>query len=384
MSMALRICMISRDFWPSIGGIAAHVLGLSRALAGLGCEVSVVAPSTQKRSESTHDSLGVPVIWVPQTAGRKNPAIFEFAIRASTHILQEGKKFDVVHWHDLWADPCIARCVRAPVRIFTNHSSGFVTRVQSPRWRTLFRLWHPRPSAIIAPSQELADLSKETFHGVPAHFLSNGVDTERFIPHPKNVELLRKLGISERAFVILVPRRLQNKNGVENAIRALPELKRAIPDLACVLAGSGEMRSSLERLACELGVSGLTHFVGPLPNSEMLNFYSSSDLVLVPSFIEATSIAILEAMACGKPVVASRVGGIPHLVAHDQTGFLVPPGDHRAIAAAVRHVYDHPPLMRAMGKRARCRTVEQFSWPSIAEKVVDLYEFYGRVAPLTT
>ncbi len=169
----------------------------------------------------------------------------------------------------------------------------------------------------------------------------------------------------------MVPRRLVPKNGVEYLIRALPRLRERLPEVEVVLVGDGPERGALEELARHLKVDDLTRFMGGRPHEEMPGLLSSADLVVVPSLMEATSVAALEAMACAVPVAASRVGGLPEIV-NGETGTLFSPGDPEDLADRVGDLALQPDL-RELGHRARERVVERWSNDRLVERHLTIY-----------
>ncbi|HET9014444.1 MAG TPA: glycosyltransferase family 4 protein [Thermomicrobiaceae bacterium] len=163
---------------------------------------------------------------------------------------------------------------------------------------------------------------------------------------------------------VVVPRRLTAKNGVEVAIRALAALDRDEVDL--LIAGDGELRRPLEDLARTLDLDGRVRFTGSLPRSKLFPILRHSLAVVVPSVpaggvAEPFPLAVLEAMACGAPVIGSALGGIAEQVVDGESGYLVPPGDATALAGAIRRVRDLGARERSsLVARARAR-VERFS-----------------------
>lgn len=219
---------------------------------------------------------------------------------------------------------------------------------------------------VLAASSEIAHVAQDLTGGdVSVEALTNGVDTERFRPKAGKADR------SERRPRIVVPRRLFSKNGVEFLVRALPGVRARVPDVEVLVVGDGPERSALERLARELGVTDSVRFLGARPHAEMPRLLASSDLAVIPSLMEATSVAGLEAMACGVPVVASRVGGLPEII-DDEVGRLVPPGDPDALAKAIVDLL-RSPSRDALGKRARERVVSRWSNARLVERHVRIY-----------
>jgi glycosyltransferase involved in cell wall biosynthesis len=167
--------------------------------------------------------------------------------------------------------------------------------------------------------------------------------------------------------VLVVPRRLDPKNGVDILVRALPLLRKSHPQLRVLLVGDGEQRPLLESLATSLGVREHLVFCGSQPRQLMPLHLQLADLALLPSRAEAVSLAGLEAMACGLPVVGSRVGGIPEFVIDGQTGALFTVEAHEELAARVLELLALAPADRAaLGGRARNFVDARFSWREAA------------------
>jgi glycosyltransferase involved in cell wall biosynthesis len=192
----------------------------------------------------------------------------------------------------------------------------------------------------------------------------NGIDIDLFRPVPSDPNLRRS---GER--LLLFVGRLQPWKGVETAIRSLCHL----PATTLVIAGDGEDRCRLERIATELGVERRVRFLGPVSRHELPRLYCSVDLLVATSFASETfGIGPVEAQACGLPVVATRFGGFPEVVAEGRTGLLVPPRDPAALALAVQSLLDDPPRRAAMAAAAP-PWAAQFAWPAVVERIEATY-----------
>ena len=214
---------------------------------------------------------------------------------------------------------------------------------------------------------------------------TNGVDTELFRP----VEPARlgsgagREGEAGRPAPrrIVVPRRLYEKNGVEYLVRAVPRMARTLAGLQVVVVGDGPERARLKALARELGVGERMRFLGARAHDEMPGLLCSGEVAVFPSLMEATSVAALECMACGVPVAASRVGGLPEIV-DESVGALFEPADPEGLADAVLALLTEGDL-EAMGRRARARVVSRWSNERLAERHLEIYEALveGRPVP---
>jgi glycosyltransferase involved in cell wall biosynthesis len=226
---------------------------------------------------------------------------------------------------------------------------------------------------VIAPSDQLARLTAAmTGDSQRVRYIPNGVDASRFHPDAPGADWRARYGIRPEETVILCPRRLVKKNGCVFLARALPAIVAAEPSARVLFAGDGPERESI---AAELDAArclSRATFTGSIPNSEMPAAYAASDVVVVPSLVEATSISVLEAMAAARPVVASRTGGLPALVEEGTTGYLVQPDDVTGLAAAIARLLSDSDRRARMGEAARDRVLREFTWDRIAALTVEV------------
>jgi glycosyltransferase involved in cell wall biosynthesis len=140
------------------------------------------------------------------------------------------------------------------------------------------------------------------------------------------------------------------------------------------MVGDGPLKKDLEALAVDLGLSRTISFAGVKNDSEMTRAYAASDLVVLPSLSEGLPIVLLEAMASGRPVVATRVGGIPELVTSGKNGYLVTPGSADEIADRVIELLGRPELAAEMGAASRALVESTHSWDAVSSRVSSVYE----------
>ncbi len=217
------------------------------------------------------------------------------------------------------------------------------------------------------------EISKRT--GVRCHVNHYGVDSALFTPLPRDAELAASLGLKSGGKVIASAVRLVAQKGLDTGIRAFALAKQKHPDLRYVIAGGGPKRGELEALARELGVAGDVVFAGEMDHNQLPRFYSLADLGLFPSQNEPLGIAVGEAMACGLPVVASRVGGIPEQVV-EGTGLLCPVRDVQAFAQALLELLGDGNL-RDKGLAARRQIERDFTWEQCVDRIVSGMDLTG-------
>lgn len=192
------------------------------------------------------------------------------------------------------------------------------------------------------------------------HFIPNGADTTLFVPRRvRNGPLRQAVGVPPEAPLVGQVGRLSAEKGPDVFVRAALAAHAVMPDVHFVLIGEGPLRTELEQTVARLGLTDRLHFAGL--QSDMANMYAELDMVVSASRSEAMPLAVLEAMSSGVPVIVTRVGGLPDLVQHGLSGWLVGDGDYDAMAAQLVSLLREPERAARMGQRARERVVHQFS-----------------------
>jgi glycosyltransferase involved in cell wall biosynthesis len=384
----VNVALISTDYLPNAGGIAAHVAGLAGGLAATGCAVAVAVPTftrwPHKVGVITEGATGVPVIrskvWIPPMAGRLPGA------RSQVRRLREKPLIagaDVVHWHTPGWDADIAGRLPARLRVFTNHTSHFVDwtlgGTDPARARRALR-W---ADTVICTSQILVEATVSA--GFPpdrVHFIANGVDVERFRPGLDRA-IREQLGIGADDVIFLCPSRLEKVKGVPYWLAAITKLVNTLDGgvpVRFLLVGDYEGadadsdREVVRSMLATMPQRELVTWVGHVDPQRMPEYYAAADVVVLPSLMEATSIAGLEAMAAGKPLIGSCVGGIPQIITHGTCGLLVEAAQPDSLAAAMRMLALEPEVRARMGAKARERTVREFSWSRAARQTLSVYE----------
>jgi glycosyltransferase involved in cell wall biosynthesis len=219
--------------------------------------------------------------------------------------------------------------------------------------------------------------------------IPSAVDVETFRPVPRD-EARRALGLPTHELIVVYVGRMVARKDVRNVVRAVALLTRqadrvcpSLPPVHLLLVG-GETREpdplatpeigELQRLAAELGIADRVRFAGKQQQDVLRYFYSAGDVAVTTPHYEPFGLTPLEAMACGRPVIGSSVGGITYTIADGETGFLVPPRDPEALAACLQRLLTRPELRACMGRAARVRVERDFTWPTVATRTAALYQ----------
>ncbi|HUJ59018.1 MAG TPA: glycosyltransferase family 4 protein [Kofleriaceae bacterium] len=298
--------------WSSAGKLAA--VPARETIGGL----AVVHPRTLFVPRLAHAA------WGPLYAASIAPAVARYR-----------GKVDVVlgswAYPDGFAAVIAARQLGVPAVVKLHGSDiNVIAKLPGPRRLTAWAL--PRAARVVAVSRPLADAAVEL--GVARErvaIVMNGVDGELFFPRDR-AAARAELGLPAGPLAVYVGN-LKPEKGVLDLARAWPEVARARPDATLALVGGGPLRGELER---QLGATG-ARLVGPQPLDRVPLWMAAADVIVLPSHSEGTPNVVLEALASGRRVIATRVGGVPDLITSDALGALVPPREAGALAVALTH-----------------------------------------------
>jgi teichuronic acid biosynthesis glycosyltransferase TuaC len=292
-------------------------------------------------------------------------------------ILAEGFDFDLIDAHYYYPDGVaaglLARWFDKPFVVTARGSD--VNLIAHYRWPRQMMQWAARRAAAsIGVSKALTDVMGEWGIGQEKlHVMRNGVDLQRFTPLPQD-EARTRLGLRGRPVLLSVGNLVPLK-GHDLTIDAFASLLPEYPEAQLALIGTGMERGRLEAQVRALGLEGRVLFPGAVDNADLPLWYSAADLSVLSSSREGWANVLLESMACGTPVVATRRGGTPEVVTGDAAGRLVEVRDAEHIAAGMKLV------LRAKPCRARVRDhASQFSWQATSQAQLDLFRTIARRA----
>ena len=361
----MRILMVSLDFPPTVGGIAAHVYELSMALSRLGHEVSVITRATAERPRVLER---VGPLEVHRLKLRGIAPLYGWQINRFVASRLPSIRPDIIHVHGM--APLEGYRIEGVPLAYTNHTSGYLARVRKGGLRrmALLRRLLSKPRLFLAPSRELLEVP----FSIPGEkrYIPNGVDAEKYrFDEAARARLRASLALTPEHVAAILTRRMVEKNGVIHFARAAARVRDR--RLRAVLIGDGPEAPAVARALGE-GFAGRYHLLGAKTHDEIIPYYSAADFSVLPSLMEATSISGLEAMACGLPLVGTRVGGIPDLIEEGANGYLCEARDETGMAARIDELLGGD--LRRMGRRSRELVEERFAWPEIAARTLSAYE----------
>jgi len=412
--MTIKVCRLMRDF-PSLRsienvsasdvrekeieyveyGLAPGIYSLMREQVSLGAHMHIIAArrenvadyenvgcinvyrvnrpyniSALMKMKKLEDTVGVDIVHAHATSAISYALLRRFMKR----------KPYVIHVHGTTAGVINALKIlsfKAPKRTF---KEKFWTWVSLKRQELMWK----RADLLIAVSNNIADELCKFYdvHSDKIRVVHNGVDVDVFKPVNEETRqnARKKLGIQGEP-VILYVGHLSPRKGLQYLLRAAPKVIAKFPKATFVFLGGTPKfvkRTDYQKiwidLAANLGISRNIIFAGEVRHRNAVNFYAASDAFVFPTLYEGLAKALLEAMACGLPVVATNVGGNPDVITHGETGLLIEPDNVDQLADALIKVLSEPSLARDMGLRARGIMEKHFTWKVAARKIMAIYE----------
>ena len=283
--------------------------------------------------------------------------------------------FDVVQTHDLYSTLLgvpAAWLARVPVILSCRRDLSHWWWY-TPRRRAFLRRIQNRSNYVIANSQAVRDflVEKDGFHPKLIRVIRNGVDLERFASVRADRQgLFPHLAAQSQLIAVVANMNVETK-GHADLIRAAAEVSREFQDAKFLLVGDGAERSRLEAMTQDLGLSNTVLFLGR--RKDVPGILACCDLFVLPSWAEGLPNSVLEAMASGLPVVATRVGGIPEIIDDGASGLLVAPKDSNALAKAILQLLRNEELARRFAQSARDRAYAQFGFNRLLSELACLY-----------
>ena len=363
----MRILWWQEPFWPRVGGMAVTAQRVLRGLRECGDEIAVVTAHDSPQLPRHAEWNGIAVrrfpFWQTLDAARVDDVI---RLRREIAALLRELAPDVVHMSGLGPSALFflesARTANVPLLV-SLHSDNTLSGTATSLARQTLEQAH----WVTACSRSLLDAACAAVPSIArrASVVYNGADAPALAPAPLPAEP-RVLCVGD-----LAPHK-----GFDLAVRTLPHLLRHFPTLRLVVAGEGPCRRELAALAARAGVSGAVELAGQLPHVDVPRLMNDATLVAIPSRRESFSLVALESALMARPVVAARVGGLPEIVAHGETGLLVEPESSAALASAVGTLLASPPMVERLGCAARRRVLGEFG----LQRQVDAYRQLQRRA----
>lgn len=361
-----RVALVTPRFPPDVGGLEGYVGRLATTLHGSDRHDVTVVTTGASRRVSREVWRGIPVIrlgtWLTVSNTRLNPLWV-----AQLRRLLDRLDVDVVNAHAPTPGLADVAALTARVPVVLTYHAGSLVKGGHPV-DVLLRAYerHVLPRVFSASAELVAVSPASRAHTTGrAHLVPPGVDTAAFTP---------PTAPSRQARVLYVGRveRTSRWKGLPVLLEAMVSLRERVPDVRLGVVGTGDDVPALRRLAEGLGLGESVDWHGAVAHAQLPGFYRRAGVAVLPSTTEAESfgMTLVEAMACGCPVVGSRVGGIPFVVRDGVDGLLAEPGDAGSLARALAAVLTDPARAAALGAAGRQAAEDRWDWRHLAERTV--------------
>jgi phosphatidyl-myo-inositol alpha-mannosyltransferase len=361
---SLRVGVFAPYDLARAGGVATHVRAQARALRAMGHHVSVYGPASAPLERGETPLCGAVAVRFDGT--ESGVGLDPRAAWRVARLFASGD-FDLVHVHEPLVPLLpwfVLQHTRAPV-VATFH----VHREAGHRWYPAARPWLRSLMRRVRCRIAVSEPARRT---VARHFPGE----YRIVPNGIALEIFQRPRSRPPAFTagghhVLSVGRLESRKGVDHLIRAMARVQRVRPGTRLVLVGDGPERRGLVKLASTLSVDAF--FAGRVSDAELPGYMQAADIVCAPALGgESFGVVLLEAMACGKPIVASRIEAYEALVKAGDCGMLVPPGDAEGLAGAILTLVADAGLREILGRRGT-HAARHYDWTSVARLLDDIY-----------
>jgi phosphatidylinositol alpha-mannosyltransferase len=371
----MKIALVSPYDYPYPGGVTEHITHLDEEFRRLGHEVKIIAASSGNQDEPGDHVLKVTrsVTPIPYSGSIARITLSLRAYPRVKKILRE-EQFDVIHVHEPLTPNLplfvLRHCKVSPRSVVVGTFHAYRESAADFQYgKPLLRRFIGRLDGRIAVSQAVVDYISHYFPGDYV-VIPNGVDVDRFgglqaEPWPR---------FTDGRPNILFVGRMEKRKGFRHLIRAFPYVKQEIPEARLLVVGaySDEDKAPFVRYARQHKLHGIV-FAGYASREELPRYYRSCDVFVAPSTgFESFGIVLLEAMAAGKPIVASDIAGYRCVLKDGREGLFVPPEDERALATAIIRLLKDSDLRRRMGEAGR-EKADEHAWPQVAERILTYY-----------
>lgn len=287
-------------------------------------------------------------------------------------IKQSKKEFDVIHSHFLRLHGFIGSALKArfgkPLVVTTYGGDAYSLPFKDSFNKNLAVSIIKNANHLIAVSKPIAQILYDLGAAEGrVSVIPSGFNSGLFAPRARD-EARARLGLPAGKATLLTVANFVPQKGLSYLLESLHELTRLRKDLILVLVGGGELEGSLRRKAAELDLSGQVTFAGRRPHEEIATWINACDLLVLPSVAEGSPTIIPEAMACGKPVIATEVGGVPDLIRDGEEGYLVPPREVIGLTEAIARALDQEWNVQKIRSHAL-----SYSWDALSSQILRIY-----------
>lgn len=358
----MRVGIITYDFYPPIGGQGTEAYNLYKQLMKKD-QTEAFVFSSRKNSLKNH-------VQIPSFGRTLGPLFFSLYISLKLEKIINKYKLDILQVYGGPGGVFLVRKANIPVIYVANHTYaqqfGHFKKKIYLFLMLLEKIGYVMSKKIIAIS---STTKKSLVHdyGIPPEkiiVIPVGINLDEFKP----LDDIKKIPSS-----ILYVGRLDKRKGVQYLIRALRYVVKGFPMAKLYIIGNGNLRDSLEKLARNEKVDDHVTFLGKVPMKDLVKWYNKAEVFVLPSLFEGFGIVVLEAMACGTPVIGTKVAGIVDIIENKKTGILVPPEDEKKLGEEIKRILNSPKMRKKIVYISRRYLKKKFEWESIVGNFIHLY-----------
>lgn len=382
MSGTGSVLMLSQTFHPVMGGSEKQALEISRALSARGVKITVL--TRQPGGQPAEEDLGGVLVKRLAVFGPRAVDSAVFMLKSFFWLIANAGSYDAVHVH-LASSPAVAAVLasrftgkKTLVKLGGGRGVDEITlSMNSLLGRLKLAFFRASRPELLVMNREVYDWLKGTpeFSGLRLRQFRNGVDTGRYSPllYSEKIKAKEALGLDNSQLFLFVGR-LSPEKRVKEFLEAWAEVfseEAAPPRARLLIVGEGPERGALERAVADLGLSGSVSLAGR--KDDLLPYYRAAEVFILPSISEGLSNSMLEAMACGVAIMASRVGGAREAVSPGVNGTLFDPLNRAELKERLRGYMADRSLAVRLGEQARKTAVEKYSMNRVAEELMGIY-----------
>jgi phosphatidylinositol alpha-mannosyltransferase len=365
----LKIALVSPYDYPYPGGVTEHIHHLEMEFVRRGHVVKIIAPSSSSKLELSDNIYRIGgIVPVSVSGSIARITLSPGSYRWVKQILNR-ERFDIVHLHEpLMPVLCLVALRHSKsVNVGTFHAyreGNFAYLAGKAVLQRFIGRLHGR-IAVSGPARELVN---RYFPG-DYEIIPNGIDPDYF--GSENISPLPQF--MDGKLNVLFVGRMEKRKGLRYLLRSWVSITRQYPETRLIVVGEGDLREECERYVAQNRLANVV-FVGFVTNDELRRYYRTAHIFCAPSTgFESQGIVLLEAMAAGRPIVATSIAGYASVITDGQQGWLVPPGDSMSLAVAMGSLLGNEALRDRMG-RAGLQTAQSYAWDKVATRVLDYYE----------
>jgi glycosyltransferase involved in cell wall biosynthesis len=375
----MKILMLDNEFPPLGGGMGtANRAVLKYIAAHSEIRIDLITSALGGQTETTQFSKNITIykvpVWNKNIHHSSNRELIFYAVQAlyTSFRLHRKNSYDFCFaWSALPAGAvayALNKGLKLPYMVWISgpDTPGFEQRYQRiyPILTPLLRKIWKGATPLIAKCTEEVDLIHAVEDDLPVEIIPNGVDTDGFQPGDPVPD--------DGPLKIVCSARLIERKGQHHLIKAVKQLCDEDSAIQVDFLGDGDSLSNYQKLSQRLGVERYVNFLGYVPRERIARYYAEAHVFVLPSFYEGMSLAALEAMASGLPVILTRTGGTDELVQDGVNGFTFEWGDVESLAAHLKHLHQNRALARQMGAASRHRA-DKFSWNVVSKRFLDVF-----------